>query len=287
MTTHPSVPQSSAIAYPLIDHLDGVLIIAYKEDTTELETAIRQEGFAYEVLRQEDNPAYKGFASIYRCMLNHSTAWAKIATAEKPMLVIEADFVPVMGLAQLPMPFDPNQTKAGISWLYTCAPQIYSVSKEGYAEGYSSSAVAYILTPAGGKALAGFVDDITQKYGTGYVNFDSEIDTYLRQRGLKNFVPFRNYGEHGGISNPEHRKNGMSGIHRADVLYGQLAFLPPYAVVEPPLRVPLFQARLMARLKGLARLVTGRFLRPKIVRSSSVPLRLVSFAIRRHLSLHL
>jgi hypothetical protein len=266
----------------LVDCLSQVIVIAYKESTDQLEQAIAKEGLRCDIQRQDDNPDYKNYASAYRCMLNHCRAWERAAQESKPTMIVEADYVPVVGLGQLPMPFDVQSDKVGIAWLYTCAPQMYSVTPEGFIEGYSTALVAYILTPQGAAALTGLVDEVTEKYGTGYNVFDSYIDRHLRDRGFKNYIPFRNYGEHGGKSNPEHRKNGLSGIHRADVLFNKLAFAPAYAEDEN-----LLVARLKARYKGLARLGTGKFLRTKIVRTSSVPWRLMRTAIARQLALRL
>lgn len=272
---------SSQPVAPLIDHVSRVLIVAYKESTIQLEQVLSAEGFESELLRQEDRPEYQEYASIYRCMLNHSRAWAIAAQSATPTLILEADFVPVIGLGQLPFPFRPDQPDAGIAWLYTCAPQLYSVSQDGFAEGFSTGLVAYIITPSGAQVLLGFVEEITQKYGTGYVNFDSKIDGFLRSRHFKNYIGFRNYGEHGGASNPEHRRHGMSGIHRADVLSGRLAFLPAYATADRWSHVGYLRARAIARLRGIGRFLRGRFLRIKIIRTSSVPLRLIRFAICR------
>jgi hypothetical protein len=274
---------ATATSDRLVDRLSKVLIVAYKEDTTALEAVFASEGLECEVLRQEDKPEYQGYAAIYRCMLNHSRAWEQAAQASKPTMIVEADCVPVLGLGQLPLPFSEETPNVGIAWLYTCAPQIYSVSKLGHIEGYSTALVAYILTPQGATGLKDFVAQITQDYGTGYVNFDSYIDKYLRAKGFKNYIGFRNYAEHGGKSNPEHRKNGMSGIHRADVLYGKLAFMPAYAVDAKAPHLALIAARLQARYRGLARLLTGTFLRFKVVRTSSVPNRLVWTAVKRQL----
>ena len=116
-----------------------------------------------------------------------------------------------------------------------------------------------------------------------YSAWDSEVDAFLLKRGLKNYLPFRNYGEHGGGQpNPEHRAFGLSTTHRADVLYRKLAFPPPYAAYYWPPAV-----RLQARLKGIARLLMGRFVRVPILRESSVPQRLLWFAVSRQLSLRL
>jgi hypothetical protein len=290
-STDPSRPNllspnsHSSHALPnLVEAIGQTFILAYRESTELLEATLRQEGLQCEVLRQVDRPEYQSYASIYRCMLNHQTAWRLAAQSSQPTLIVEADFVPVVGFGQLPLPFSLTQPDVGISWLYTCAPQLYSVTEEGFGEGFSTGLVAYVLTPPAAQALINLVAEITEYHGTGYYNFDSHIDSFLRRHEFKNYISFRNYGEHGGKPNPEHRRNRLSGIHRADVLYGKLAFAPAYTEVAQPLL--LFRiARLKARSKGIARLLLGKFLRIKIIRESSVPLRLISFAIRRQLVL--
>ncbi|WP_263971715.1 LPS biosynthesis glycosyltransferase [Leptolyngbya ohadii] len=276
-------PAAQTMKLPLSQAIGETFIIAYRENTDRLETALTESGFNCTVLRQEDHPTYENCAAIYRCMLNHQRAWKRAAESDRPTLIVEADFVPVVNLGELPLPFNPEQLNVGISWLYTCAPQVYSVTPEGYAEGFSTALVAYILTPEGAAALCGLVDQVTEEQGTGYYNFDSDIDKYLRLRGFRNYIPFRNYGEHGGRSNPEHRRNGMSGIHRADTLAGELAFLPDYAGTQGDRQLQFAWARLNARIKGIGRLITGRFLRWKLLRLSKTPDRLLKFAIGRQL----
>jgi hypothetical protein len=267
----------------LVDAIGQTLILAYRESTGQLENALSATGLSCEVVRQIDQPDYQNYASIHRCMLNHQQAWIKAAHSTQPTLIVEADFVPVIDIGQLPLPFKPEQPDVGIIWLYTCAPQVYSISREGFAEGFSTSLVAYIVTPKAAALLCEFVTEVTQMHGTGYYNFDSEIDGFLRRNHLKNYISFRNYGEHGGKPNPEHRRNGMSGIHRADALYGKLAFLPAYAEATPQPQLELLRARLYARGKGVMRLLLGKFLRPKVLKNSSTPLRLLNFTVRRHL----
>ncbi len=270
------------------DRIGKVLIIAYKEPTDLLEKTLLAEGFTPEVVRQLENPAMQGFSPSYRCMLNHRSAWETALSEAKPTLIIEADFVPVRGFGQLPLPYPGDRTDMGITWLYTCAPQIYSVSPEGYAEGFSTSMVAYIITAHSAQFLIALAEGIKNKIGpTNYSAWDSEIDSFLRQKKLKNYLPFRNYGEHGGRPNPEHRQNQLSSSHRADVLYGKLAFSPMYASPEQKESFKLWKVRLQARLKGIGRLVTGRFIRLEVLKKSSVPGRLLSFAILRQLTLRL
>ncbi len=281
-------PNQNSSAYQMVDWVSKVFIIAYKEQTQVLEEVLTKEGFQVEVLRQEQKPEYQNYSRSYLCLMNHRRAWEKAAPESKPTLIIEADFVPVFGFGKLPLPFNPDASDVGVSWLYTCAPQVYSVSEAGYAEGFSVSTVAYIVTAKGAQYLMELAEEIREKKGpTAYSSWDSNVDTFLRARKLKNYIPFRNYGEHGGLPNLEHYKNGLSKTHRADVLYGKLAFLPLYASGEKGGNMALVSARLQARLKGIARLAMGRFLRIPVVKNSSVPGRLVSFAIRRQLSMWL
>lgn len=265
----------------LVNHVKKVLIIACKESTQQLEQFLTEEGFECQVLRQEFKPEYKDYSRSYLCLMNHERAWRIAEKEQLPTLIIEADFVPVIGFAQLPLPFNPNQSDVGVSWLYTCATQVYSILSEGYAEGFSVSTVAYITTPLAANYLLGLAEEITQKYGsTSYSSWDSMLDNYLRARSFKNYIPWRNYGEHGGAPNPEHRQNKLSKTHRADVLYGKLVFIPAYAASTSP--ITLFLVRLQARFKGIARLATGRFLRPKVIKGASLPSKLVFFALSRH-----
>ncbi len=272
----------------LIDSIQQVLIIAYQESTQALETALNQAGFTSEVLRQQLEPGQESFSRSYRCLLNHRRAWSIASQNSQPTMIVEADFVPVCGFGQFPLPFPPQQTDVGISWLYTCAPQVYYVSPEGYAEGFSTAAVAYIITPKAASYLIELAEEVREKQGEcNYTTWDSNIDNFLRQRQLKNYIPWRNYGEHGGLANPEHKQNNLGNIHRADILYNKLAFTPMYAAEEKSHKFQFVRTRLKARLKGIARLLTGRFLRVKVVQGSSTPLRLIRFAVLRYFSLSL
>jgi hypothetical protein len=201
-------------------------------------------------------------------------------------LIVEADFVPVKGFGCLPLPFNPENSDAGIAWLYTCAPQIYSISNDGFAEGYSTSMVAYIATPQAAAALIDLADQVSQDPGPyNYSPWDSSIDSFLRAKGLRNYVPFRNYGEHGGLPNLEHQRFGLSKVHRADILFADLALLPAYAAQGS--RLSFRKERLLARLKGIGRLVLGKYLRPAIFLESSYSWRLLRWALVRQATLRL
>lgn len=272
----------------LIDHIEQTFILACREDTTALEHALRRSGIESEVLRQAYRPEYAEYSRSFLCLLNHRHAWELASCAQKPTLILEADFVPVTNFGKLPVPFDPSKSNLGIAWLYTCAPQVYRIVKGGYATGYSTSMVAYVVSPRSARFLMQVADEIAQNPGPReYTPWDSGLDYSLREHGFTNYVPFRNYGEHGGLPNPEHRKNKLSTTHRADVLYGPLSFQPFYAredgVGKPNLQKYL-QGRCYGRVKGLGRLVLGKYLRPPVLKSAEQPLPLAWFALRRQLT---
>lgn len=272
----------------LVNSIDKVFIIAYKEPTQLLEEFLSKENFQYEVLRQEDKPEYQTYSPSYLCLMNHRRAWEKAIEASNPTLIIEADFVPLINFGKLPLPFKINKKNVGISWLYTCESQLYNVSNEGYAEGFSVSTVAYIVTPLAAKYLIEFAAEIREKYGTNAYSFwDADISRFLWQKTLKNYIPFRNYGEHGGLPHSESSSNGLSKTHRADVLYDKLAFLPFYAGEERGGKETLKKVRRQARFQGIVRLLLGKFLRIRVIKGSNVPARLIIFAICRQLTLRL
>jgi hypothetical protein len=274
---------SNSSATTLREGVDRTFVIAYREDTTLLESILQREQLSSEVLRQVEGEIPANFSRSYACLLNHCKAWRKVVASGKAALIMEADFVPVNGMADLPMLCDLRDDRTALAWLYTCAPQLYYVTAQGFAEGFSVSTVAYVVTPSAALALLDLAEQIRLEYGECvYSPWDSKIEGFLRSRSFRCYIPFRNYGEHGGIPNPEHFQNRdrwkqLSSCHRADRLYGELAFLPAYASNGWEFR----QARLYAWVKGLGRLVLGKFLRWKVVRSSAVPFRLVGFALRR------
>jgi len=283
-----SIANSTPQSHRLSDCIGKVFIIAYQESTDLLEETLAKEGFSCEVLRQEHQPEYKNFSPSYLCLLNHRRAWEQAAQQSKPTLIVEADFVPVVGFGKLPLPFNLDNANVGISWLYTCAPQVYRVSTNGYAQGFSTSMVAYIIKAYVAEYLIELAEDVTQKVGPiNYCSWDSGIDSFLLAKQLKNYIPFRNYGEHGGLPNLEHYRHGLKKTHRADVLYGKLAFVPSYALTGGNSQLKFLLARLKARLEGISRLVRGKFIRVKIIRGSSTPGRLMSFAVCRQLSMRL
>ena len=90
----------------LRDQVSQIFVIACAEDTSLLEGVLDQEGMQVEVLRQPPIDATIQYSRSYLCLMNHVRAWQKIGAGEQPGLVIEADFVPVIGFGSLPVPCD-------------------------------------------------------------------------------------------------------------------------------------------------------------------------------------
>ncbi|MEO0541806.1 MAG: LPS biosynthesis glycosyltransferase [Cyanobacteria bacterium P01_A01_bin.105] len=287
----PQLRATPVSAARLVDCIGQTLVLAYREDTKSLVATLTDAGCDCTVLRQAHQPEYQAFARSYLCLLNHRQAWEQALQSDQPTLIVEADFVPVANFGSLPPPFDNHDAQAGapqsgdlgIAWLYTCAPQIYNITDQGHAQGYSTAMVAYVVTVQSARLLLALADGIAADPGpTVYSPWDSGIEYYLRDRNLVNYVPWRNYGEHGGIPNPEHQQNRLSPTHRADVLYGPLAFEPAYGAAASP-----FKVRAYARIKGLGRLLLNKYLRWPVLASSAQPLALLKFALGRQVTLRL
>ncbi|MGF1459634.1 MAG: LPS biosynthesis glycosyltransferase [Leptolyngbyaceae cyanobacterium] len=268
--------------------VNQAFIIAHQESTHKLEACLKQEGFHPKVLKQVHKREYNDYSQSYLCLLNHCNAWQHILTTNEPALICEADFVPVENFGNLPAPWDTSSPDVGLAWLYTCAPQIYSVPAPDYAVGFSTSLVAYVLMPAGAQYLLKIAELVKQVPGpTRYCAWDSTIEWHLREHNLECYLPWRNYGEHGGKPNPEHKRAGLNRVHRADVLSGRLAFTPLYAAADKYPAVHIILSRMMARIRGIGRLLLGRYLRPEVLSGSNYRSDMLKFAITRQLTLRL
>ena len=280
-TTHPPT---------LTQTIGQTFVIAYKEPTDQLTQTLTNAGLRCTIQRQTHQPGYDAYSPSFLCLLNHRQAWESALQSDKPTLIVEADFVPVESFAALPLPYDPNDASFGMAWLYTCAPQVYSVTHNNqgrFARGYSTSMVAYIINAKSAQLLIDLSKQIEQDPGpTAYSPWDSGIEYYLRERGLNSYVPFRNYGEHGGAPNPEHKQNKLSKAHRADVLYGRLAFAPMYAEEEGAVsRLAWWKGRAYGRIKGMGRLLLLKYLRSEVVKKSEQGNALIKWAVSRQLTL--
>lgn len=174
-----------------------------------------------------------------------------------------------------------READAQKSWvyLYACGPQCWDLN--GGLRGHAGSTVAYCVGPEVAKRLIEFADrEVLAASPEEYSGWDSQLGFWLNARGIETYVPYRQFGEHGGLPNPEHAGFGLRKHHRADTLLGPLSFLPLYAR-ESRLRMLLLRAE--ARVWGLGRLLAGRFLSWRDFSRSSERVRLLRVALGRQL----
>ena len=185
-------------------------------------------------------------------------------------MVVEADFVPVIGLGRLPLPVpEAGPETARFGWLYSAGSILYGIDEFGLPHGHGNTTVAYILNRAAARHLVGFFEREIQQPEVGtYRPWETYLGIYLRkEHGVRNYFAPRQYGEHGGIANREHRLAGARAWHEADILAGKLAFLPPYARGS---RARYRARRLRGWARGFYRLVTLKFFDPRYVNEDSV-----------------
>jgi hypothetical protein len=191
---------------------------------------------------------------------------------------VEADFVPVVGFGGLPVPVPVESSNNSLGYLYSVGPQIWDLADAHVARGHGGGMVALWIPPRVASLLLEFFDEEVRAVTPGaYSPFDTKVGYWLNARGIESYVPYRHYGEHGGIANPEHAGAGLGRPHQADVLQGRLAFLPTYANGSV---LRFWRTRIRARLWGMLRLVSGRFLtRHDFMRSNR--LLMIRFAVGR------
>ena len=74
------------------DTIKQVLVIAYKENTSQLEAQFIEQGFECNVLRQHHQPEYRDYSPSDLCLLNHCSAWKQVVESNQSKLICEADF---------------------------------------------------------------------------------------------------------------------------------------------------------------------------------------------------
>jgi hypothetical protein len=158
----------------------------------------------------------------------------------------------------LPAPIPPHDDIHYLGYLYIVGPQIWDLVRADLACGHGGGLVAMLIHPTVAKMLLQFLDEQLAVNPRGeYSPFDTKLGYWLKDRGVESYIPYRHYGEHGGIGNPEHARAGLGRPHQADVLQGRLSFLPAYA--EGSL-AKYWATRIRARVWGLLRLGAGRLL---------------------------
>jgi hypothetical protein len=279
MNKKPRPPSSSR----LIDLCQTVFVVAHKENTARLESTLRAQGFEVTVQRGPYTKEQEQFAAATRCLINHAHVWAAVAQSGRPAIVVEADFVPVTHFADRPPPLpDLDQPASGFAWLYSAGSTLYGFDPQGFPHGHGNTTVAYMINPRVAAVLMEFYEREMARNPTGrYVQWETYLGIFLRkERGVLNYIPTYQYGEHGGVGSKEHSRAGIRGWHQADVLMGPLSFTPDYAIGS---RMRYAAIRARAVVRAWARLVLLRFFDPRYVNSDSSRGRvaMASFSILR------
>lgn len=239
-----------------------VLVLAYKEDVRPLLTALEEERLPASVQRIEYSSEELAYPRSSRLLLNHRLAWEKAAALPGYTLICESDFVPCRGMGDFPV-FWPVTNARAWGYLYQGSPRLLALS-EGrpvYLRAHVSAMVAYVINATMAKILLEFFDHLSATYGlTHYFSFEAFLQWFVTGKGGAAYMPWRHYGEHGGLPNPEHAAIGKlrhGGEHRSDNLMAKLHFLPQYARGST-MRYLLVRAKW--RLLGIGRLLSGRWI---------------------------
>ncbi len=272
---------------PLLKEVvEHTYIVAYKEDTSFLQKALAREGFKATVMRPNYSKKEKNYSAIIRCLINHANVWKECTERTGIILIVEDDFVPVVGLSSLPLPFRESVKNTSFGYLYACGPTLYELFEDRYVRGHAASTAAYLITAPVAKILLAFYkEELSTKDPHRHHGWDTYLRMYVQKRGIRTFLPFRQYGEHGGMPNPEHAEKGLP-PHRADVLYGRLHFLPDYARGS---KKRFLAIRAYAKLRGIGRLLLGRYLEKPTLRNTKGikhKLHLCKYGISRLLSIY-
>jgi len=237
------------------------------------------EGIQVQVVRGPYSKEQQSYSAIYRCLVNHANAWRMVVKSETLSIIVEADFVPVLGFGKLPLPVPVDRLDSSLIYLYACGPQFWDMpSSSKCARGHAGGMVAYVISPTVATMMLDFFEEqCTANPSGAYAPWDAGVGYWLKARGVESYLSYRQYGEHGGIANPEHSKSGLGRPHQADTLTGPLAFLPFYACGS---FATFLTVRLRARMWGWVRLLAGRSLAwHDLVRTK--PIRMFSFVAGR------
>jgi len=263
----------------LIDAIDRTYVIAYKEDTTNLENTLRKAGFGHEVYRAKYSEVEAGYSGQIKCLISHAKIWEKCKEEEGWSMVLEADFVPVKGMSTLCAPIG-RLDEPGLVYLYSGAPIIYRVDKTGSLIGHSATTVAYMLDQVTASALYEFyLQDMDVEDPGAYRAWDTYLANWLRwEKGIPTYIAYKQFGEHGGIANREHKVSNTRSWHRADVLYASPEFIPAYAKGS---RGRYIFERTLSRVRGLFRLAVCKTIQIETIKNSDDRFRLIGIALRR------
>lgn len=243
-----------------------VHVVAHKEDTSTLEKSLIAQGLHVLVHRGPYHGEQHRYSAQMKCLVNHANVWRAVAAGNVPAIVLEADFIPVRRFSEQwsPLPNVPDDASVGFAWLYSAGSILYGFDVHGFPHGHGNTTVAYVLTPRVAAILLDFYDrEITRNEAGTYSQWETYLGIFLRKEmGILNHIPIYQYGEHGGLPQPEHLRQGIRAWHQADVLLGPLAFLPGYAQNK---MVRYMYFRLRAITRGWVRLFLLRFYDPRYI----------------------
>ena len=189
--------------------------------------------------------------------MGHHDAWSECSQQSGFSLVVEADFVPVIGFGQQTVPIPEHMIGRAWGWLYSSGQRAYEFDGT-YIRGHSATTVAYIIDDKAASKILGFMDHEFSQYNPReYRPWDTYVRMYAQNRDVFMYLPFRSYGEHGGMPNTEHKTNQINPSHQADVLINRLHFLPSYARNS---KARYFFVRARAYAKAWARLLCFRYI---------------------------
>lgn len=235
-------------------------ILAYKEDVAPLFSALAAEGVNPEIQRASYSEEEQAMPRATRTFLNHYTAWKRAADQDGYTLICEADFVPCVGMGTFSR-FWPLSDPLAFGYLYVGSPRLLAlVGDRRYLRAHSVPLVGYVVNAAVARIFCDFFGEEIDRYGTEiYFTFDSHLQWFAMGKGASAFIPMKNYGEHGGVPNPEHAAYGepRAGEHHADNLAGHLHFLPQYSKGS---RLRYLAVRAHSRLLGFGRLLVNKWL---------------------------
>ena len=237
----------------------GVLIVTYKEDTRALIAAMADEGLPAEEVKGPYTDEQLSYSAVMQALVNHANAWRIAAGRSRPTIIVEPDFVPVRGFGDLPAPLPPGREESGLAYLYSVGSEIWDLATPSIARARCGSVVALLMPPkVAAMLLQFFEEEVAANKAGRYRPWDSGLGFWLLARDVQSYLPYRFYGEHGGLGNPEHARFGLGRNHRADAVAGTLAFLPVYAKGK---RWRMVRGRVRGWWWGVLRLLSGRLLR--------------------------
>ena len=243
----------------LSDVIKRSIVLCYKEDVTDLRRELDRGGLPSIELRPSYTQDELRLPANTRTFINHRNAWEIAARSDGYTLICEADFVPCLGMADMPV-FWPLDNPMAWGYLYQGSPRLLSIV-QGRLRGHCAPLVAYVVNNKVAETMLQFFSEEMKQLENGiYGNFDAHLQWSVMGKGAEAYIPMKHYGEHGGKPNPEHASLGTlprAGRHRADILAAPLAFLPQYAEGS---KAKYWRTRLEAGALGWMRLASGRWI---------------------------